>query len=99
MDGTISGDGTEDADANSLDPLVQILSFFALECGWSPEQTLDQSFDALLLLAEGIAKRKVDWFQGILHALFGKTSKKQAITETMQKLDMLKARGLVEDIG
>ena len=55
--------------------------------------------DALRLLAEGIAKRKVDWFQGILHALFGKTSKKQAITETMQKLDMLKARGLVEDIG
>ena len=53
--------------------------------------------DALRLLAEGIAKRKVDWFQGILHALFGKTSQKQAIAENMGKLEKLKAQGLLTD--
>jgi hypothetical protein len=97
MDGTIPDDQSEDAD--DLDPLVQILSFFALECGWSPKQTLNLSLDGLGLLAEGISKRKISWIEGIVQGIFGKPSKKQAVMETLQKLDVLKTRGLVEDIG
>ena len=101
MDRTVPGDrsnSTEGTDTHHADFLIEILSFFALECGWSPDQTLDLSLDALSLLAQGISKRKVDWIEGIVQGIFGKPSKKQAVVDTLKKLDGLKARGLVEDI-
>jgi hypothetical protein len=76
---------------------VEIISFFALECGWTPNTTLEQPLDALKLLAEGIMKHKVDWISNIINSLFGKPSKKQEIVETLQNLEKLKREGLLED--
>jgi hypothetical protein len=55
------------------------------------------SLDALFLLAQGITKGKVDWFQGIIMAIFGKPSQKQSIADTLNKLGGLKAQGLLVD--